>query len=86
MEAEIWLDVEEADPQSLAEIEKRFHDWYKSGAEARYNKPCFGFMAVLDKPFRYQVDFGQADMTKAIQELHGKLYRYGVKVFLHFLH
>ena len=86
MEAEIWLDVEEADPKDLPEIEKRFQDWYKSGSEARYNKPCFDFLSVLDKPFRYQVDFGQADFTKAIQELHGKLYRFGVKVFVHFMH
>ncbi|MGV1100447.1 hypothetical protein ACUUL3_13690 [Thiovibrio sp. JS02] len=86
MEAEIWLDVEEADPKDLPEIEKRFHDWYRAGSEARYNKPCLGFLSVLDKPFRYQVDFGQADFSKAIQELHGKLYRFGVKIFVHFMH
>jgi predicted nucleotidyltransferase len=85
MEAEIWLDVEEADPKDLPEVEKRFKDWYATGAEARYNKPCFTFLTVL-KPFRYQVDFGQADLTQAIQGLHSKLYRFGVKVFVHFMH
>lgn len=86
MEAEIWLDVAEADPNDLPEIEKRFKDWYTVGAEARYNKPCFSFLAVLDKPYRYQVDFGQADLVRAIQELHSKLYRFGVKIFVHFMH
>jgi len=86
MEAEIWLDVAEAAPGDLAEIEKRFQEWYKAGEEARYGKPCFGVLSVLEKPFRYQVDFGQADFSKAIQELHGRLYRFGVKIFVHFLH
>lgn len=86
MEAEIWLDVEETDPKDLPEVEKRFRDWYTAGAEARYNKQCFGFLAVLDKPFRYQINFGQADLIQAIQSLHGKLYRFGVKIFVHFMH
>lgn len=86
MEAEIWLDVEETEPKDLPEVEKRFKVWYDAGAEVRYDKPCFDYLAVLDKPFRYQVNFGQADFTKAIQELHARLYRYGVKVFVHFMH
>ena len=86
MEAEIWLDVDEADPKDIPEIEKRFNEWYKTGSEARYGKACYEYLTVLDKPFRYQVDFGQADFTKAIQQLHGKLYRFGVKVFVHFMH
>jgi len=86
MEVEILLDVEEADPQNLPEIEKRFNDWYKQGTEPRYGKSCFEYLTVLDKPYRYQVDFGQADAMRAIQELHGRLYRFGVKVFVHFLH
>ena len=86
MEAEIWLDVEEADPKNLPEVEKRFKEWYAAGAEASYNKPCFTFLTQLDKPYRYQVDFGQADLTKSIQALHGKLYRFGVKVFVHLMH
>ncbi|MFZ5775938.1 MAG: hypothetical protein ACOY3Z_10690 [Thermodesulfobacteriota bacterium] len=86
MEAEIWLDVEEADPGNLPEIEKRFMEWYRAGEEARYNKPCFEFLAVLEKPHRYQVDFGQSDFTRAIQDLHARLHRFGVKVFIHFLH
>ena len=86
MEAEIWLDVAEADPSDLPEIEKRFQDRYAAGAEVRYDKPCFSFLSVLDKPYRYQVDFGQADFIQAIRGLHGKLYRFGVKVFVHFRH
>lgn len=86
MEGEIWLDVAETAPEDLPEVEKRFKDWYAAGAEARYDKPCFGYLATLEKPFRYQVDFGQADMIKAIQALHGRLYRFGVKIFVHFMH
>jgi predicted nucleotidyltransferase len=86
VEAEIWLDVTETDPKDLPEVEKRFLEWYATGAEPRYNKQCFSFLTVLDKPFRYQVDFGQADLIEAIQKLHGKLYRLGVRVFVHFMH
>jgi len=86
MEIEIWLDVEEADPKDIPEIEKRFNEWYKAGSEARYGHPHYEYLAVLDKPFRYQVDLGLADFTRAIQQLHGKLYRFGVKVFVHFMH
>ena len=63
MEIEIWLDVEEADPNDIPEIEKRFNEWYKAGAEARYGHPRYEYLAVLDKPFRYQVDLGLADFT-----------------------
>lgn len=86
MEAEIWLDVAETPPENLPEVEKRFKEWYAAGAEARYDKPCFGFLTPLDQPHRYQMDFGTADLVKAIQALHGRLYRYGVKVFIHFMH
>lgn len=86
MEIEILLDVDDADPKELPEIEKRFKAWYKAGSEARYGKPCYEYLAVLEKPYRYQVDLGQADFTRALQELHGKLYRFGVKVFIHFMH
>jgi hypothetical protein len=84
VDVEILLDVEGADPQDLPEIEKRFLEWYKAGAEAHYNKHSYQYLTVLEKPFRYQVDFGQADLIKSLQSLHGKLYRYGVKVFIHF--
>ncbi len=86
MEAEIWLDVEKADPNDLPLIAERFKQWFNEGAEARYGKPRYEYLAELDKPFHYQVDFGQADFTRAIQTLHGRLHRYGVKVFVHFLH
>jgi hypothetical protein len=86
VEAEIWLDVTETDPNDLAEVEKRFREWYAAGAEVRYDRQCFAFLTELDKPFRYQVDFGQADLIQAIQKLHGKLYRFGVRVFVHFMH
>lgn len=87
MEVEILLDVaEERDPAKLAEIEKRFQDWYAEGSEARYGKPRFEYLEVLDKPFRYLVNFGQADATRALQQLHSKLNRHGVKVFVHFMH
>ena len=86
MEIEIWLDVDEVNPEDVEIIEKRFNEWYTNGAEARYGRPRYEYLTVLEKPFRYQVDLGQADFTQAFQALHGKLYRYGVKVFVHFLH
>lgn len=86
MEVEILLDVDEADPATYDDIEKRFRQWYQDGTEARYGRACYQHLSELKKRFRYQVDFGQADGTRALQELHSKLYRFGVKVFVHFLH
>jgi len=86
MEAEILLDVDEADPAKYDEIEQRFRQWYAEGTEARYGRSCYQRLTEMKKRFRYQVDFGQADETRALQTLHGKLYRFGVKVFVHFLH
>lgn len=86
MEAEILLDVEEVKDDDLVEVERRFQQWYAEGSEARYGRPRFEYLQELDKPHRYLVNFGQADPTRALQQLHGKLFRYGVKVFVHFLH
>lgn len=86
MDAEILLDVDEVKPEDLPEVEKRFRQWYDEGSEARYGRARFEHLAVLNKPYRFQVGFGQADPTRALQQLHGKLFRYGVKVFVHFLH
>lgn len=86
MEAEILLDVDEVKPEDLPEVEKRFHHWYEEGSVARYGHHNFEYLQVLDKPYRYLVDFGQADPTRALQQLHSKLFRFGVKVFVHFLH
>ena len=86
MEAEILLDVEEVKPEDLPEVEKRFRQWYAAGSEARYGRPRFEYLQALEKHFRFQVNFGQADPTLALQQLHGKLFRYGVKVFVHFMH
>lgn len=86
MEAEILLDVDEVKAEDLPQVEQRFRQWYQEGSEARYGRHNFEHLQVLDKPYRFQVDFGQADPTRALQQLHGKLYRYGVKVFVHFLH
>lgn len=86
MEVEILLDVDEAEPAQYDEIEQRFRQWYAEGSEARYGRACYQRLTELKKRFRYQVDFGQADATRALQTLHGKLYRFGVKVFVHFLH
>ncbi|ADH86596.1 hypothetical protein [Desulfurivibrio alkaliphilus] len=86
MEVEILLDVDEVKPEDLPQVEQRFRKWYDEGSEARYGRHRFEYLQELDKPFRYQVDFGQADPTRALQHLHGKLFPYGVKVFVHFLH
>ncbi|MFU8818813.1 MAG: hypothetical protein ACNA74_03710 [Desulfurivibrio sp.] len=86
MEAEILLDVEEAKPEDLPEVEKRFRQWYAEGSEIRHGHPRFEYLQALEKPFRFQVNFGQADPTRALQQLHSRMFRYGVKVFVHFLH
>ena len=86
MEVEILLDIEEVKPEDLPEVENRFRQWYSEGSETRYGRYRFEHMAVLAKPHRFQVNFGQADPTRALQQLHGKLFPYGVKVFVHFLH
>ncbi len=86
MEVEILLDVEEVKPEDLPEVEKRFRQWYAEGSEARYGRPRFEHLVALEKPFRFQVNLGQTDPTRALQQLHGKLFRYGAKVFVNFLH
>lgn len=86
MNAEILLDVEDVKPEDLPEVEKRFRQWYDEGSETRYGRARYEHLTVLDKPYRFQVDFGDSDPTRALQQLHSKLFRYGVKVFVHFLH
>lgn len=85
MEIEILLDMEEAGPENMPVIEKRFQQWYAEGAEVRYDKLCFGQITPLEPPHHYRVDLGQVDCITAIQDLHARLYRFGVKVFVHFL-
>jgi hypothetical protein len=86
MEIEIWLDMGEADPQERESIRKRFYNWYDEGAEVRYDKPCFGNLMVIEDPYRFRVDLGQADALTAIRDLHARLHRCGTKVFVHFLY
>ncbi|MDZ7641302.1 MAG: hypothetical protein U5J62_04655 [Desulfurivibrio sp.] len=85
MEAEIMLDVDEVKPEDLPEVEKRFRQWYAEGSEARYGRSRYEYLQELEKPYRYLINFGQADSTQALQLLHGRLFRYGAKVFVHFL-
>ena len=86
MELEIRMDLSEVDEKDIPEIEKRFLAWYEEGAEVRYDKPCFGSYSRLEQPFNYRVDLGPVDCIPAIRDLHGRLYRFGVKVFVHFLY
>jgi len=85
MEIEIFLDLSQADPANYELIKKRLYDWHAEGAEIRYNKNCFGPMTVIEEPARYKVDLGNVNPMIAVRELHASLYRYGVKVFIHFL-
>ncbi len=86
MEIEILLDLEEAGSENIPAIEKRFQQWYAEGAEVRYDKPCFGQITALEASHHYRVDLGQVDCITAIKDLHARLYRFGAKVFVHFLH
>lgn len=86
MEIEILLDLAEASTEDIPEIEKRFNQWYAEGAEVRYDKQCFGAITVIKAPTRYRVEFDQVDAMEAIRDLHARLNRFGVKVFVHFYH
>lgn len=85
MEVEIWLDTTQADPGDHHLIEKKLLDWHREGAEIRYDKVCFGGLAVLDESDRFRVNLGEAEPVGAIRDLHARLYRHGVKIFVHFM-
>ncbi len=85
MELEIFLEMSEAGPQETEVVEKRFLDWHAEGAEIRYDKVCFGRLTRLDRPFSFLVDIGEADPLEVIRDLHARLYRFGAKVFVHFI-
>ena len=85
MEIEIYLDLSQTKPENYPMVEKRLRDWHAEGAEIRYNKTCFGPLTVIEAPSRYQVDLGRVDPITAIRELHASLYRYGAKVYIHFM-
>ena len=86
MEIEVWLDKTEADPEEYQVITKRFQGWYADGAEVRYDKSCYGSLTELEEGSRYRVDLGQVEPLGAIRDLHARLHRFGVKVFIHFLY
>ena len=86
MEIEILLDLTDVEDVDLPAIEKRFHQWYFEGAEVRYDKQCFGVLTPIEPPTRYRVEFNHVDTMVAIRDLHARLNRFGVKVFVHFFH
>lgn len=86
MEIEILLDMGETNVEDHPIVEKRFQEWYAEGAEVRYDKYCFGSLTPVDPPVRYRVDLGHVDALASIRDLHARLHRFGVKVFVHFLH
>jgi hypothetical protein len=85
MEIEIYLDLSQAKEEDCSIIEKRLRNWHAEGAEIRYDKSCFGQLTAIEPPNRYRVDLGRVDPISAIRELHASLYRYGAKVFIHFM-
>jgi hypothetical protein len=85
MEIEILLDLSQAESDKYPLIEKRLHDWHAEGAEIRYDKKCFGQLTEIEKMKRYRVDLGRVDPVTAIRELHAGLYRYGAKIYIHFV-
>ncbi|MEJ2032686.1 MAG: hypothetical protein P8Y63_06545 [Deltaproteobacteria bacterium] len=84
MEVEIFLDLNEANPQDHAIIQQRFREWYAEGAEVRYGRSSYGQLTELETPNHFRVDLGQIDPLSAIRDLHARLHRHGVKVFVHF--
>ena len=85
MDVEILLDIKDADPANYKLIDDRFKQWYSEGAEVRHNKMCFGNLTRLEGEHRYLVDLGYADLITSFKNLHARLHRLGVKVFIHFL-
>jgi len=86
MDVEILLDVDEALQENLEQIDRRFQEWYAEGAEIRPNKKSFGKLTRLDaEKHRYLVDVGYVDVLQAFRDLHSRLNRLGVKVFIHFI-
>ncbi len=86
MEIEIYLQA--AEPLSREEMElvdARLRQWHAEGAEIRYDKLCFGTISLAEPGRRYRVDIGRVEPIRAIRELHARLYRYGVRVFVHFV-
>ncbi|OGQ97581.1 MAG: hypothetical protein A2521_10385 [Deltaproteobacteria bacterium RIFOXYD12_FULL_57_12] len=86
MEIEIQLETgNENSPEQDLVIDRRLREWHADGAEIRYDKVCLGGLTVLEEARRYRVDLRNFDPLTAIRELHARLYRFGVKVFVHFL-
>ena len=85
MEIEIWLDCDDVPPENQALVQQRFHEWYDEGSEVKPNKKCFTSMRIPDQPNRFLIDLGYADPTTSIRNLHARLHRLGVKVFIHYL-
>lgn len=83
MEIEIYLEYTQADVD-VQQVAARLRKWHAEGAEIRYDKLCFGGLIVLEEARRYRVDLGGVEPIIAIRELHAMLYRFGVKVFVHF--
>lgn len=85
MDVEILLDTTEAAAENLAQIDRRFQEWYAEGAEVRPNKNSFGNLTKLEGERRFLVDLGYVDVLKAFRDLHARLHRLGCKVFIHFI-
>jgi hypothetical protein len=85
MEIEIMLDLDNADTANYPIIRKRLYDWHAERAEIRYEKACFGQLTEVEQFRRYLVDLGRVDPVTAIRELHASLYRYGAKIYIHFM-
>jgi hypothetical protein len=84
MDIEILLDCSEVPPEQLDEVTTNFYKWYQLGAEIRHNKMSFNSLRTLEVPHRYLVDIGYADLITSFRDLHARLRRLGVKVFVHF--
>lgn len=84
MDIEILLDCSEVPPDQMDEVNKNFHKWYREGAEIRHNTMSFNSLTALDEPNRYLIDIGYADLITSFRNLHARLRRLGVKVFVHF--
>ncbi|TBV81427.1 MAG: hypothetical protein EYX74_03910 [Desulfobulbaceae bacterium] len=88
MKAQIMLDIDEVQPQDLPAVEQQFRKWYADNhdIDINYDRHRFDHRLTMDNLHRFPVDFGLADPTHSLQQLHAALFPYEVKLFVHFLH
>lgn len=83
MEVELRLDMTGADPGRQAAIERLAAAWQAEWAPGR-QMPLT--LSPAEKGCGFRLDLGRRDAVTALQDLHSRLYPFGVQVFVRFRH